>query len=375
VSHAADPSRWSSPDEEDPAVPDALVEKILHVWTPRFLRVGILMEDINEIGARVETWDDWASEWIRGAEVHEKLGDLWLEMGDELAAVEALQRASLYYHVAAFVYFRDLELHDHGYRKMVETYDRSLPLTRGAIEKVRFPFEDIHLVGLLSKPSGVENPPVVVLIPGLDSSKEGRHSGRAGFLARGMAVLSIDGPGQGEMSLTTHIRPDFEAPIGAAIDYLETRDDVDASRVGILGSSLGGYYAPRAAAYEPRVKACIAVSGPFRWGSRGKEMMTVTREAYVNYLGAADEDEAEVLGSRLTLEAAAPKITCPLLVIAGKQDPLVGWENAQLLYDAASGPKELHIFDEGNHSCQNIPHKAMPLQFIFLKKHLQEGTV
>ena len=77
-----------------------------------------------------------------------------LGLGDEIAAVEALQRASLYYHVAAFVYFRDPELHKHGYRKMVETYDRSLPLTQGAIEKVRFPFEDIELVGLLSKPAG-----------------------------------------------------------------------------------------------------------------------------------------------------------------------------------------------------------------------------
>ncbi|HET9422884.1 MAG TPA: alpha/beta fold hydrolase [Nocardioides sp.] len=355
-------------------MPDALVEKILHVWTPRFLRVGILMEDLNEIAARIETWDDWARAWIDTARVHEELGEKWLGLGDDIAAVEALQRASIYYHVAAFVYFRDPDLHEHGYRKMVETYDRSLPLTKGAIEKVRFPFEDIELVGLLSKPAGVARPPVVILIPGLDSSKEGRHSGRGGHLARGLAVLSIDGPGQGEMSLTTHIRPDYEAAIGAAIDFLETRDDVDASRVGIVGSSLGGYYAPRAAAYEKRVRACVAVSGPFRWASRGKQMMPVTREAYLNYLGAADDAELEELGSRLTLEEAASQITCPLLIIAGKQDPLVGWENAELLRDAASGPTELHVFDEGNHSCQNIPHKVMPLQHIFLAKHLHEGT-
>jgi 2,6-dihydroxypseudooxynicotine hydrolase len=352
-------------------MPDALVEKVLHVWTPRFLRVGILMEDITETASRIDTWDDWAREWIATAQIHEQLGERWLQMGDELSAVEALQRASIYYHVAAFVYFRDLALHEHGYRKMVETYDRSLPLTRGAIEKVRFPFEDIELVGLLSRPAGVDRPPVVVLIPGLDSSKESRHAGRAGFLARGMAVFSIDGPGQGEMSLTTHIRPDYEAAVSAAVDYLETRPDVDAGRVGLVGSSLGGYYAPRAAAYEPRVRACVSVSGPFAWKARGKQMMPVTREAYVHYLGAADEDEIDALGSRLTLEEAAPEISCPLLIIAGKQDPLVGWQNAQQLRDAAGGPTELHVFEEGNHSCQNIPHKVMPLQFLFLMQHLR----
>jgi fermentation-respiration switch protein FrsA (DUF1100 family) len=102
-------------------------------------------------------------------------------------------------------------------------------------------------------------------------------------------------------------------------------------------------------------------------------MMPVTREAYRHYLGAADEEEAASLASRLTLAGAAEKITCPLLVIGGKQDPLVHWDNQQMLYDAASGPKELHIFDEGNHSCQNILHKIMPLQYIFLSKHLADG--
>jgi dipeptidyl aminopeptidase/acylaminoacyl peptidase len=355
-------------------VPDELVERVFRVWTPRFLRVGILMEDVSELAGRIATWEDWCPEWIKTAEVHEQLGEKWLALGDELSAVEAFQRASMYYHVAAFVYFRDLELHDYGYKKMVETYERSLPLCGGAIEKVRFPFEDIELVGLLSKPSGVDNAPVVILIPGLDSSKEGRHRGRAGLLARGMAVFSIDGPGQGEMSLTTHIRPDYEAPIAAAIDYLDGRGDVDASRVGLVGSSLGGYYAPRAAAFEPRVTACVAISGAFQPSSRGREMMPVTREAYRHYLGATDDEEATTLASRLSLADAAERITCPLLVIGGKQDPLVHWDNQQMLYDAASGPKELHIFDEGNHSCQNIPHKVMPLQYIFLKTHLTGGT-
>ena len=306
--------------------------------------------------------------------MHEELAEEWLAAGDEISALEAFQRASIYYHVSAFVYFRDIELHNRGYEKMVETYDRSLPLTHGAIEKVDFPFEDIALKGLLSTPKAVERPPVVILIPGLDSTKEGRHTGRRAFLERGMAVFSIDGPGQGEMSFTTKIRPDFEAPIAAAIDYLEKRNDVDAERVALVGSSLGGYYAPRAAAFEPRVRACVAVSGPFKSSSRRREMMPVTREAYTYYLGGRDEEDTNRLAARLTLEECASNITCPLLVIGGKKDPLVHWENSQMLYDAASGPKELHIFDEGNHSCQNIPYRVMPIQSQFLVRHLAGAT-
>lgn len=349
---------------------DPLVERVLDVWTPRFLRVGVEPMDLAATAARIETWDDWCPQWLETAAMHEKLAEEWLDLDDELSAADALQRASIYYHVAAFVYFRDLELHDYGYRKMVETYDRSLELVPGRIEKVRFPFEGSELVGLLSKPAGVERPAVVILIPGLDSSKEGRHAGRRAFLDRGLAVFSIDGPGQGEMSLTTKIRADYEAPIAAAIDYLETRSDVDASRVALIGSSLGGYYAPRAAAYERRVAACIAISGPFTQSTRRREMMPVTREAYIHYLGASDADEADELARALTLEHCAGRIECALLAIGGRQDPLVHWENSQLLYDAARGPKELHIFDEGNHSCQNITYKVAPRQMQFLRKYL-----
>ncbi|HEX6446787.1 MAG TPA: alpha/beta fold hydrolase [Streptosporangiales bacterium] len=349
---------------------DPLVERVLDVWTPRFLRVGVEPTDLAATAARIETWDDWCPRWLETAAEHEKLAAEWLELDDELSAAEAFQRASIYYHVAAFVYFRDIDLHDHGYRKMVETYERSLELVPGRIEKVRFPFEDIELVGLLSKPAGVERPPVVILIPGLDSTKEGRHAGRRAFLERGLAVFSIDGPGQGEMSLTTKIRADYEAPVAAAIDHLETRTDLDASRVALVGSSLGGYYAPRAAAYERRVAACVAVSGPFKQSERRREMMPVTREAYIHYLGASSADEADEMAGALTLEHCADRIECPLLAIGGRRDPLVHWENSKLLYDAARGPKELYVFDEGNHSCQNIPYKVTPRQMQFLKKYL-----
>ncbi len=121
---------------------------------------------------------------------------------------------------------------------------------------------------------------------GLDSTKEGRHRARGSYLRRGVAVLSLDGPGQGEASQWLTIRPDYEHVIAAAIDHLETRDDLDASRVGIYGMSLGGYYAPRAAAHEPRISACAGNCGPYDWGACFATLPQVTREAFQHYSGA-----------------------------------------------------------------------------------------
>ena len=100
---------------------------------------------------------------------------------------------------------------------------------------------------------GIDRPPVVVMAMGLDSSKEEMNSYERLFLARGLATLTFDGPGQGEGEYEFAIRPDYEAPVGAVLDWLELRDDIDAARAGLWGVSLGGYYVPRAAGFEHRL--------------------------------------------------------------------------------------------------------------------------
>src|SRR3954466_10320103 len=95
------------------------------------------------------------------------------------------------------------------------------------------------MYGILRKPWHTPRPPVVILIPGLDSVKEELHFYGHDFLARGMAVLAIDGSGQGEMEFRHPMRHDYEVPVGCAIDYFEVRTDVNATRVGLMGVSLG----------------------------------------------------------------------------------------------------------------------------------------
>ena len=105
----------------------------------------------------------------------------------------------------------------------------------------------------------------MLLVPGLDSTKEEFFRLENVFLDRGMATLSMDGPGQGESGYDLPIRADYDVAVTAVLDAIGGRNDLDLDRVGLLGVSLGGYYAPRVLAFEPRVKAGVGLSGPYRF--------------------------------------------------------------------------------------------------------------
>jgi pimeloyl-ACP methyl ester carboxylesterase len=122
------------------------------------------------------------------------------------------------------------------------------------------------MVANLRRPPGADRPSLVILLPGLDSTKEEFFRWEDVFLARGVATVSLDGPGQGETGYHTHIRPDYEVAPAALLDHLQDRPDLDLDRVGVVGVSLGGYYAPRTAAFEPRVKAVCAIGGAHSFG-------------------------------------------------------------------------------------------------------------
>src|SRR5258705_1828720 len=127
-------------------------------------------------------------------------------------------------------------------------------------KRVAIPFEGKTIFGVL-RGSG----PVLIMAPGLDSTKEDLHAYEEPFLARGIATLAMDGPGQGEAEYDIPICGDYERAASAVVDWVETRAELDAKRIAIWGVSLGGYYAPRAAAHAKRIKACIALSGPVDW--------------------------------------------------------------------------------------------------------------
>jgi 2,6-dihydroxypseudooxynicotine hydrolase len=339
--------------------PDPEVQEVLDIWAARFLHGPIALGDLMGTVDRINIWSDWGPEWMKTARAHEEMGEQAWEEGRRISAVGSFVAAAACYHLSYFLSVDDEDAHAHGLARMLECHDRVLPFMEPPVEKISIPFPEADLSGLLSIPAGDGPHPVVIFLPGLDSTKEQRHGGRASLLRRGMAVLSLDGPGQGEISPKLPIRHDYEVAVSAAIDLLETYDRIDASRVGLIGASLGGYYACRAAAFEPRVTAAVANCGPYSWIDCWDELPEVTRGAFRKYSWSASAEEAREKAKLLDLSGVAAKIAQPLVVVHGMLDPLIGVEHARRIAEEAPNATLITV-ENATHGVSNLAYRFAP---------------
>src|SRR5579871_205459 len=334
-------------------MPDALVTAAIAHWAHRFVANGVVLADFQEITAAITSWDDWCRAWSARAAIHEAMGRAAHARGKHLSAGEHLQRASVYYHFAKFLFVHDTAQMKEAHAKAVACRTMALLHLVPPGERVTIPYAGQFLYGILRKPIEVARPPVMVMTCGLDSCKEETAAYEEPYLARGIATLVFDGPGQGEAEYDFPIRGDCETVIKAVIDYVETRRDVDSSRIGLWGVSLGGYYAPRAAAFETRVGACIALSGPFDFSEAWEFLPELTREAFRVRSHCASAADAKRHAATLSLKGIAGRVACPLFIVAGKQDRVIPWEHAERLARETSGPVELVLIPDGGHVANN----------------------
>src|SRR5258708_24190832 len=337
---------------------DPRVETDIAHWAPRFISNGVRLADWEEVPAGIARWEDWCSAWSARAAVHEKLGRDALAEGHGLSAGEHLSRAGVYYHFAKFVFVHDVDQMRAAHMKAVECRRLALPHLRPPGERVEIPFEGDHFAGNLRRPTGAgARVPVVVMIPGLDSAKEELEAYELPFLARGMATLLVDGPGQGEAEYRFAIRCDYEVAATAIVDWIFGREDLDPARIGMWGVSLGGYYGPPAAAYKNRIPSALGLAVPYALGARLDALPELTREAFRVRSHLRTMDEAREHARSLTLEDAARRIECPLFLVAGKQDRLVPWQDAGRIAAEVKGPVELLVIEDGNHIANNRPYR------------------
>lgn len=353
-------------------MPDAKVQAAIANWAPRFIAQGVDYNDFVRTTSQIEHWDEWLDAWCALGAMHEGMAQEAEAKNYFQTAGEAHVRAALSYHFAKFVWLEDLAKYRAASDKSVASLYAAHRCLGLHAERLEIPFEGATMLANLRLPAGDERPPLVLLLPGLDSTKEEFFYWEEVFLMRGMATLSLDGPGQGETGYVTHIRPDYEAAVSAALDFIAPRQDLDLTRIATAGVSLGGYYAPRAAAYEPRLKAVAAIAGPFNFGECWDGLPPLTRAAFRYHSGAHDDDEAHRKALELDLTDALPRLQQPMLVVFGKLDRLIPWEQAERVARSARNAR-LVMYPEGNHVCNNIPYKYRPLVADWIKEMLDVG--
>jgi alpha-beta hydrolase superfamily lysophospholipase len=337
------------------------VDLIFSHFTPRYVATGVDPNDLERLKSRIERWDDWCRIWSDEAAQHDRLAEEAFEDGHRITASESFLRAAIYYHYAKHLFADRDDEYRTAQDAMLRCYAAAAADMDPPAEHLKFPFGGAHLHAWLRCPRAAAPVPVAVILPGLDACKEELHAWSDAFLARGLATLTLDGPGQGESASALPIRTDWGKVIGAVIDRLQGRSYIDANKLGVVGQSLGAFYAPLAASQEPRINACIANCGPYDWGRVLPQMPRVSQEVFRVRSHAATIEQGHAIAKTMTLAGAAQRIACPLLVVFGGGDRLIPPAEGERLAREASGPSTFVLYPEGNHVCFNISYKFRPL--------------
>ena len=349
-----------------------VIAEVMESSKGRMIGDGLEAADIDEILERCTGWGDWYEVVTSIGDRYEAMAETALAGGGSITAGVCLWRACMYYHYAQFYMFERPDLREAGQKRKVALYDRAAPLFFPPAERIDVPFEGFTIPGFLRKPPGVERPRCAILIGGLESTKEESYLFERMCHDRGMATFAFDGPGQGEMYFQTPIRPDFERFTSAVLDRLETRDDIDASKFGIVGRSFGGHYAPKSAAHDRRIAACVCWGVLYELQTYWWDMHDITRNGFTYCAGETDPAKGKERLKFIDLSDSAPKIECALYLQHGMKDDLIPFAQAQRLEAEAVNASEIvtQYEPDGIHCCHNLYHTTRMPMADFLAKHL-----
>lgn len=328
-----------------------------YIWN---LSVAIAMESGGQIGEVIDMCAPIRDAAAGGGDVGTPafmqqwaaMGDKLIELADEdeakgraFSASNKLERAALYLFTAE-------RMQGHGHPGRKETYararaafDKSTALGKINRERVEIPLTAGTMPALYTRAGGAGPHPVVVYCNGLDSCKELLYWSRLpeALARRGISTLCVDQPGSGEALRLQGlpVDPHSENWASKAVDWLEAQPDVDPQRIGMTGISLGGHFAPRAVAYEPRFASGAVWGANHNWREvQDKRMQREGENPVPHYwahvmwaFGAADMDEFLAKSADMNLNGHMDRITVPFLVTHGAQDRQISVNYADDLYD------------------------------------------
>jgi alpha-beta hydrolase superfamily lysophospholipase len=341
---------------------------LIEVNRSRSAAAGVDPNQYAQVTGELTSLSRWPAAFTETADGHLDLARRAEGEGRTVSAAQAYRDASLWFHYAACVPDADSAAVRDAEDRAAAALRAALALDDPGLEhaaRIDALGAEIPFVALIQRPAGTGHPPpVVIVIPGLDSSKEEFQAVAAELRRRGMATVSIDGPGQGEAAGVAPL-PEYERVVAAVFDHLTEVPGLNLSRVGAIGLSLGGYYVARAAAREPRLRAVVAVTGPYSldWDALPPPLQATLA------VRAGGRDAAAAIAARIELAGVAGTIGQPLLAVCGEKDPVVSPAGMRRL--AAEAPAgELLPVAVGDHLCANATWQWRPYAADWLAARL-----
>jgi pimeloyl-ACP methyl ester carboxylesterase len=320
--------------------------------------------EFRAVAQRIKTYDDFHREFAAQAAKRERAARRFEAEGRTVAARENFLIASLLWSTACW------PLHEHG--EPLHTYERHvndcyagfMQYAPRPISRVEIPFEGRHLPAYLHlphHPAASEKFPCVIIVGGMDSSKENMvalYGDR--FLERGFAVLALDGPGQAE-AVTRGIfftPTNFADAAEATYAWLGAQPHLDLDRLVVRGTSFGSYFGTVfAARLGNRIKG-FAATGVCQEPGCDTIFNAASPTFKMRFMfmsGFSDEADFDAFCTGIDLRPVAPRITFPYMIVAGEKDQLSPIEHTQRLFEDIPGPKRLVIFEGANHGVAGAP--------------------
>jgi alpha-beta hydrolase superfamily lysophospholipase len=348
-------------------------KRVYRYWYNRFLVSGVDLDRIRRVISRIKNFYGWCDEWAKEGEMLEKLAEDALSKGNTYSARNLFQEAAACFHIGQQVYFLDIKRKNKAQERARENYKKAIALydEDKRPRRLEIPFRETVIPGYL-RLAKQPNKPLIIIISGGDNIKEIENHNLGNWrLDAGFNVFAFDGPGQGEMWKDMKLIPDYEKAVSAIIDYLEKNNKyhIDLKRIGVEGWSLGGYLAPRAAAFDRRISCAVGNGGP---GYLPREIANPIYAREILYMtGLKNLEGLETKWEQFDLKKVPP-LDRPLLVIHGGEDKILPVEHAHYIMEWAVGEKELKYYPDGEHCCVNYKDEVYPYVNDWFRKHLMK---